>query len=152
MYICISVFYYSFLCSQQLKIFESRNQPREKNLSPGNTHTKKFQTDEKKLRTHEILKRKHFGPTRYLYRHDGTIALDPRDPQWHATGNIQCTLLKFQTKSSKKKLLKNTQEGVYFLVKLYSAFQVAIAGRYQLKHENYYLTDSYNILKLSLLK
>lgn len=52
----------------------------------------------------------------------------------------------------KKKLLKNTQEGVYFLVKLYSAFLVAITGRYQLKHESYYLTDSYNLLKLSLLK
>ena len=147
--ICFLLFFLMQPATENFRITKSATR---KNLSPRNTHTKEIQTDEKKLRAHEILKRKHFGPTKYLYIHDGTIALDPRDPQWHATGNISCTLLKFQTKSSKKKLLKNTQEGVYFLVKLYSAFLVAITGRYQLKHESYYLTDSYNLLKLSLLK
>ena len=39
--------------------------------------------------THEIPARKYSGLTREKFsdprRHDGTVAQDPRDPQWHET-------------------------------------------------------------------
>ena len=31
---------------------------------------------------------KNLGPTKYPQRRDGTIALDPRDSQWHTTHEI----------------------------------------------------------------
>ena len=46
----------------------------EKILDAPNTHKKKFWT-------HEILTRKNFGPTKYPQRHDGSMALNPRDPR-----------------------------------------------------------------------
>ena len=64
--------------------------PREKTLDPRNTQ-KIFGTRityEKIFWTHEIPMRKYFEPTKYLRRHNGTMALDPRDPQWHATHEI----------------------------------------------------------------
>ena len=45
-------------------------------------------THEKKFWIHEILRRKNLGPTKYPRRHDGTMALDPRDPQLHASHEI----------------------------------------------------------------
>ena len=42
-------------------------------------------THEKKILTHEIPVRKNFGPTN---THDGTMALNPRDPRQHATLEI----------------------------------------------------------------
>ena len=55
--------------------------PREKIWDPRNTHEKKFGT-------HKIPTRKNLGPTKYPRRYDGTMVLDPRDPQWHATHEI----------------------------------------------------------------
>ena len=46
--LCTSVYCHSFSFSQQLKIFESQNQPREKNWTP------------------KIPTRKSFGPTKHL--------------------------------------------------------------------------------------
>ena len=51
--------------------------PARKTLDPLNTHEKIF-------RTHEIPTRKNFGPKKYPQRHDSTMAVDPRDPRWHA--------------------------------------------------------------------
>ena len=48
-------------------------------LDPRNTHRKIFWTHEKIFWTHEIPMRKYFGPTKYLRRHNGTMALDPRN-------------------------------------------------------------------------
>ena len=53
------------------KNFRSSTYPREKTLDP--------------LSTHEIPTRKNFGLKKYPQRHDSTMAVDPRDPQWHAT-------------------------------------------------------------------
>ena len=87
-------------CGQQLKI--TKLPTWEKNLNSRNTHEKKFATYEistrknwdpcntldKKFGTHEIPTRKNLKPTKYPRRHDGTMALDPRDPQWHAIHEI----------------------------------------------------------------
>ena len=76
--------------------------PREKIWDPRNTHEKRFGTHEiltrknwdsrntldKKFGTHEIPTKKNLEPTKYPRSHDGTMALDPRDPQWHATHEI----------------------------------------------------------------
>ena len=58
---------------------------REKIWDPRNSHEKKIETD-------EILTGKYFGPTKYPrekfsdpLKHDGTVALDPRDSQWQET-------------------------------------------------------------------
>ena len=64
---CISAFL--FLLVLLRKIFESRNQPREKKLNPQNTH-------EKKIWTHKILTRKILGPMIHLREK----LLDPRIP------------------------------------------------------------------------
>ena len=59
--------------------------PRGKTLDPRNTHEKKIcdplNTHQKIFWTHEIPMRKIFGPTKYALTHDGTMALDPRDPR-----------------------------------------------------------------------
>ena len=78
-----------FSCALQLKImnlptggnFGPTKYPRENILGSRNTHEKIFST-------HEIPTRKKFWPTKYLRKHDGTMALDPRDPQSHATHEI----------------------------------------------------------------
>ena len=110
MHLYISVFCHSFSCSQQLKIFESRNQshiqtlrdtrthihkhkwpheiPTRKILDPQNIHEKKTWTHEipsrKKIRTHETPTREYFGPTKYPRWQDGTSSTRPtmaRDSQ-----------------------------------------------------------------------
>ena len=48
--------------------------PSRKNLNPRNTHEKWF-------RTHEISTRKTFGPKKHPRRHEGSMALNPRDSQ-----------------------------------------------------------------------
>ena len=63
------------------KNFEPTKYQREKILDPRNTH-------EKYVWTHQIPMRKTFGTTKYLQRHDGTIALDPRDPQCKRPSNL----------------------------------------------------------------
>ena len=53
----------------------------EKTLNPLNIHEKKFGT-------HEIPTRKNLGSTKYPQRHDGTMALDARDPRWHTNHEV----------------------------------------------------------------
>ena len=63
-------FCYSFSYSQQLKILESRNQPREKKLGhmkyPRNKISDPRNTHEKKFWTNKIPTRKNFGVTKYI--------------------------------------------------------------------------------------
>ena len=49
-------------------------------------------THERKSWTHEIPTRKYLEPTKYPRRYDGTMALEPPDPRWHATHEIYHTL------------------------------------------------------------
>ena len=56
--------------------------PTRKKWDPQNTGEKKFGTHVKKYRAHEIPTRKYFQPTKCPRGHNGTIALDPRDPRW----------------------------------------------------------------------
>ena len=55
--------------------------PTEKIWNPRNTH-------EKISKSPKIQTLKNFRPTKYPRRQDGTMALDPRDPRWHATHEI----------------------------------------------------------------
>ena len=64
------------------KNFGSTKYSGEKIWDPRNTNKKIFWTD-------EIPTRENLGPTKYPRRHDGTMALDPRDPQLHASHEIQ---------------------------------------------------------------
>ena len=86
---------YFFSCGQQLKITKlatrEKLNPHEKILNPQNTHEKKFWTHEYPLENISdpvIFTIKNLGPTKYPQRRDGTIALDPRDSQWHTTHEI----------------------------------------------------------------
>ena len=66
--------------------------PTRKNFGPTKHQREKISdprnTNEKKFLTQEIPTRKNFGPTKFPRRHDGTFALDPRDPLWHVTYEI----------------------------------------------------------------
>ena len=64
-----------------IKTLRPTKYPREKIWDPRNNH-------EKICWTHEIPTRKNFGPMKSPQRHDGMMALDPRDPRWHATYEI----------------------------------------------------------------
>ena len=55
--------------------------PPEKNFAPTKYPREKFETHEKIFWTHEIPTTKNLGPTKYPRRHDGKMALDPRDPR-----------------------------------------------------------------------
>ena len=80
----ISVFCHSFSCDQQLKIFVSQNQPREKNWIHKKPTRKNFgpmKTHEKNFWTHQIVTRKNFGATKYLRGNDGTRPTILRDPR-----------------------------------------------------------------------
>ena len=79
------------------KNFGPTKYPREKTLDTRNTH-KTRNTPENIFWTHEIPTRKYFGPTKYPRKHfgarhtdEGTMALNPRDPQWNATHEILLT-------------------------------------------------------------
>ena len=63
------------------KNFGSTKYSGEKIWDPRNTNKKIFWTD-------EIPTRENLEPTKYPRRHDGTMALDPRDPQLHASHEI----------------------------------------------------------------
>ena len=55
-------------------ILDPRNTCEKKYLDPQNTHKKTFWTQ-------ETPTRKNFEPTKYPRRYDGTMALDPQEPQ-----------------------------------------------------------------------
>ena len=107
-YVVWDIFLCHFLsCGQQLKIRKLPTReslgptkyPREKILDPRNTHEKKLgptkypgesflgprNTHEQKFWPHEIPTSRNFGLTKYPRRHDGAMALNPRDPWWHTT-------------------------------------------------------------------
>ena len=73
MYLCISAFFPSSLYSQQLKIFESQNQLRQrKNWVHEIPTIKKFgftKYPREKFWIHELPIRKNFEPTKYQRRH-----------------------------------------------------------------------------------
>ena len=62
-------------------ILDPRNTCEKKYLDPQNTHKKTFWTQ-------ETPARKNFEPTKYPRRYDGTMALDPQEPQWHMIHKI----------------------------------------------------------------
>ena len=88
--------------------------PREKIWNPRNTYEKIF-------RTRKIPTWKNFQPMKYPWRHDGTVAQDPRDPRWHETHdgtrptNFSTLTLKSEdfTKTQKSRYVKN--ETSFFL-------------------------------------
>ena len=63
------------------KYFRPTKYPLENILNPPNTNEKIFWT-------HEIPTRKNVGPTKHPRKYNGMMALDPRDPLWHATHEI----------------------------------------------------------------
>ena len=62
------------------------------NFGPTKYTQKKFGTHKiptrKYLNLTKYTREKNFRPTKYPRRQDGTMALDPRDPRWHATHEI----------------------------------------------------------------
>ena len=87
--------------------FEPTKYKSDKILKPRNTTRKNFGPT--KYKSDKILEprnttRKNFGPTKYARRYNGTIALDPQNPQQHAIHLMQHTLYYIATILSSRDL------------------------------------------------